>query len=373
MSMWHIKCGESLRKCDVWVCSDHTSRRWQQIAISCKRSDYKIQKTCQSFTMSNLVRKRLQHVALFCNAAHSTSSEVIDFDEFMSSTSGHSTATVRYWMKKTTNAISDTGKKESVHIALLQIHSEDGAFLLVLLGSLIGVSSVHFCQMCSARCTSFSYISRTPQVMDDNWSFSVPTRPSRWTSPRSNQFWVANHVCQVFLEAIVNSLKFVFDTSPPRIMGCEVLLLCLSFTVPSTTRSSPLNDSSGIERASNRHWWRCRLDSLSLQEMSTKCNKLFLDSNKEGILSIAPLGLFRVTQIALRCPCHESSSLIFHWMGCRHYFVADRLEDLVDDSDSRSSSRVREHGSFRLVSPLHVAIQTLWSRCLFPHVVWTNR
>ena len=149
-------------------CSDHTSRRLQQIAISCKRSDYKIKKkTCQSFTLSNLVRKRLQHVALFFDAAHSTSSEVIDFDEFMSSTSGHSTATVRYWMKKTTNAISDTGKKESVQVALLQIHGEDGAFCL-LLGSLIGVSSVHFCQMCSARCTSFSYISRTPQVMDDN-------------------------------------------------------------------------------------------------------------------------------------------------------------------------------------------------------------
>ena len=59
-------------------------------------------------------------------------------------------------------------------------------------------------------------------------------------------------------------------------------------------------------------------------------------------------------------------------MGCRHYF-ADRLEDLVDEGDSRSSSRVREHENFRLVSQLHVAIQTPWSRCLFPHIVWTNR
>ena len=97
------------------------------------------------------MRKRLQQVALFFDAAHSTSSEGIDFDEFTSSTSGHSTATMRYWMKKTTNAISDTGRKESVQVALLQIHSEDGAYLLVLLGSLIGVSSVHFCQMCSER------------------------------------------------------------------------------------------------------------------------------------------------------------------------------------------------------------------------------
>ena len=71
------------------------------------------------------MRKRLQQVALFFDAAHSTSSEVIDFDELMSSTSGHSTATMRYWMKKTTNAISDIGRKESVQVALLQIHGED--------------------------------------------------------------------------------------------------------------------------------------------------------------------------------------------------------------------------------------------------------
>ena len=42
-------------------------------------------------------------------------------------------------------------------------------------------------------------------------------------------------------------------------------------------------------------------------------------------------------------------------------------------NDSRSSSRVREHGSFLLVSQLHVAIQTLWSRCLFPRALWTDR
>ena len=78
------------------------------------------------------MRKRLQQVALFFDAAHSTSSEVIDFHEFMSSTSGHSTATMMYWMKKTTNAISDTGRKESVQVALLQTHGEDGASLLLL-------------------------------------------------------------------------------------------------------------------------------------------------------------------------------------------------------------------------------------------------
>ena len=65
--------------------------------------------------------------------------------KIMSSTSFHSTATKRYWRKKKTNAISDTGRKESVQVVVLQIRGEDGAYLLLLLGSLIGVSAVHFC------------------------------------------------------------------------------------------------------------------------------------------------------------------------------------------------------------------------------------
>ena len=101
------------------------------------------------------MRKRLKQVALFFDVAHSTSSEVIDFDEFMSSTSGHSTATMMYWMKKTTNTTFGIDQMELVQVALLQTHGEDGAYMLMLLGSLIGVSSVHFCQMCSARYTSF--------------------------------------------------------------------------------------------------------------------------------------------------------------------------------------------------------------------------
>ena len=72
---------------------------------------------------------------------------------FMSSTNGHSTATMMCWMKKTTNAISDTGRKESVQVALLQTHGEDGASLLMLRWSLIGVSSVHCVQMCWKRST----------------------------------------------------------------------------------------------------------------------------------------------------------------------------------------------------------------------------
>ena len=60
-------------------------------------------------------------------------------------------------------------------------------------------------------------------------------------------------------------------------------------------------------------------------------------------------------------------------MCCGRYFAANRLEVLLDEDDSWSSSRAREHGSSLLVSQLHVAIQTLWSQCVFPRAVWTNR
>ena len=275
-----------------------------------------------------------------------------------------------HWMKKTTNAISDTGGKELVQVALLQTHGEDGASLLVLLGCLIGVSSVHFWQMCSARYTSFSKISQTPQLAGDRWNLSVPTRPSALLqSPTSFELRIT--ISQIFLEAIVNSLKTLCDTSLSCIMGDQVLPLCFSFTMTIAMRSHLLDDIV-------RDWENIQLPSVNTSAGFTtsrdvhKCNKLFLDANKEGILSIAPLELLRKTLTTLQCTCHESLLSNRHWMGCRRCFAAKRLEALVDEDDSRSSSRVRGHLSFRLVSQLHVAIQTLWSHCLFLHVVWTN-
>ena len=51
-------------------------------------------------------------------------------------------------------------------------------------------------------------------------------------------------------------------------------------------------------------------------------------------------------------------------MGCRRCFVANRLEELVDEGDSRSSSRVRERESFLLVSQLHVESMSMSSHCV---------
>ena len=46
----------------------------------------------------------------------------------------------------------------------------------------------------------------------------------------------------ISLETIVNSIKILFDTSLPRVEGQEMLFLCVSFAVPSTTRSSLSDD-----------------------------------------------------------------------------------------------------------------------------------
>ena len=80
----HVRHCDSTRKRDVWdvlfihivgfsrllsVVNDLTTRNWKK-------------KTCQSVTLSSLVIKSLQQIVLFCDAAHVTSSEVLDFDEF---------------------------------------------------------------------------------------------------------------------------------------------------------------------------------------------------------------------------------------------------------------------------------------------------
>ena len=40
----------------------------------------------------------------------------------------------------------------------------------------------------------------------------------------------------------MNSFTFLFDTSPSRIVGYEMYFLCINFAVPSTSRSSLLDD-----------------------------------------------------------------------------------------------------------------------------------
>ena len=210
--------------------------------------------------------------------------------------------------------------------------------------------------------------------MGNRSRFPVPICPSQCTlllSPANFELRIT--IYWISLETIVNSIKILFETSHPRVVGQEMLFLCLSYAVPSTTRS-PLSwwRSSGLRKhpvATDENFGWIHFLSRDVH----KCNRQFLDSNKEGILSIALWDLFRIARTSLHCPFHESSLLIRHWVGCRRYFVANRLEVLVDEDDSRFSSQALELGSFLLVSQLHVTILTHWSQCLFPRAVWTNR
>ena len=125
--MWRVRCAV------------HTHRRLQQIAVSCKRSDYNKKKSCKVSLLSSFVNKphngSLRSMMLLISRAQRCSTLM----NFMSSTRNCSTATMMCWMKTTTHAIFDTARKESVPVALLQTHGEDGAILLMLRWSLIGV------------------------------------------------------------------------------------------------------------------------------------------------------------------------------------------------------------------------------------------
>ena len=61
------------------------------------------------------------------------------------------------------------------------------------------------------------------------------------------------------------------------------------------------------------------------------------------------------------CLAKLKTLYITHVTNHRFRFFTEWVvgEVLVGEDDSRSSSRVREHGSFLLVSQLYVAIQTL--------------
>ena len=121
----------------------------------------------------------------------------------MSSTSFHSTATMRNWKKKT-NATSGIDERDWSRSLFARF----------------AVETVHNCDCCSEvwsefhRCISEWFvqwdipvflISRTPQRMDSRNGLPVPIYPSRCTSPRSSEFWVAN---LDVLDLVGNDRKF---------------------------------------------------------------------------------------------------------------------------------------------------------------------
>ena len=301
-----INMRANTRKCDVWRCSVHTPRRLQQIAISCERSCY---------------NKKIWAPPVFippppwCTGRRRMSPlELVKKNWFRSFFSRFSVETVH-----SCDCCSEVWSE--FHWCI-------------------------FCLICSVRWTSFSYISQTRQRMGSRSGLPVPIYPLRCTSPRSSQFWVADHD---ILNPVGNCREFLLN--PFWYISSAHYGL---WSAPSVHQFHRVKHHEVAT-----FWWRCaglrkhpvaigeNYDWIRFQPRGVhKCNRLLHDSNQEGILSIALLELFRTTRITLHCPCHESSLSIFHWMGCRRYFVAIRLEVLLDEDDSRSSSRVFEHGHF---------------------------
>ena len=115
------------------------------------------------------------------------------------------------------------------------------SLLWLRLGSLTEVASVHYCPICLVWDTYVFEISNTPLWIDCRSGLPVPIYPSRWTSPRSSHFWVANHDV---LGLVGNDREFhqisFWDISSARCGPHSAL--CFSFAVPSTMGSSLLDD-----------------------------------------------------------------------------------------------------------------------------------
>ena len=93
---------------------------------------------------------------------------------------------------------------------ILEILGGDGAYLSVLLGSLIGVSSVHSCPICSVRYTCFSDISHISPITGVlflcqfiNYNTLLLGRAT--FDLRVTIYWIS-------LKTTVSSIKILFDT-----------------------------------------------------------------------------------------------------------------------------------------------------------------
>ena len=148
----------------------------------------------------------------------------------------------------------------------------------------------------------------------------------------------------ISLEAIVNSIKILFDATPPRVTGYEVLFLCLSSAVPSTVGSLLLDDEVRNWESIQSPMTKNLTGFAFNQEMSTGAidhSSIPLGRHSEHCTFVDVTFL----QIGLKC--------VWGWLSI--FFT---------------SSRTRK---FSACFTTPHAIQTLWSQCLFPRVVWTNR
>ena len=219
------------------------------------------------------------------NEPTATNNFLKNWSILMSSTGFCPNSTMKNLRRK--RATFGTVEKELVLHVLLLILGGDGSLLWLRLGSLIEVSSEHSCPICSVWDTNVSDISNIPLWIDGNGGLPVPIYPLRCTFPPSIQFWVASHGK---LGLVGNDHEFLHnlfrDISSAR-CGPRNALSVPQFcraehheVAPSRWRSAGLRKRP-IAIDENVGW--IRFPSRDVH----KCNRLFLDSNKEGIQSIA--------------------------------------------------------------------------------------
>ena len=117
--------------------------------------------------------------------------------------------------------------------------------------------------------------------------------------------------CRIFLEAIVHPFITSLDASLSQIMGNMMVSLFFSLPKSMAIRLSLLNDM-----ILNREKVQCTVNCAStaftfFQEMPASAIFDAFTPVQKGILCIAFQDLSRTTQIALHCPCPQSSSLNF--------------------------------------------------------------
>ena len=123
---------EKVRKCDVCAVLFTLPASCSRL-LSAVHDLTTTEKILQSVTSEQLSEEAAQRVAPFYDAAFSRAQRCLTcYEFFMSSIRNRSTATMMCRMKKKTDAISDTARKESVQVGLLRTHGEDGAILLML-------------------------------------------------------------------------------------------------------------------------------------------------------------------------------------------------------------------------------------------------
>ena len=115
-----------------------------------------------------------------------------------------------------------------------------------------------------------------------------------------------------------------------------------------------------------RDWEKIQLPSVNTSAGFILSQEMPTSAVNDALIPVKHCTLGIVSHNSNNSTLPMSRIIFFDFTLSGFYFVADRLEDLVDEDDSRSSSRIHEHDNFRLVSQLRVAIQTPWSRCQSP-------